>query len=92
VGCAKSRFVGEYKEPGRDAEAWSPLTDGGTVVGRVVRTKNNVQPVFVSVGHKTDLAGAMQLTLACRAGYRIPEPTRLAHLYVNALRRGEAAI
>jgi deoxyribonuclease V len=92
LGCAKSRFVGEHEAPDRDAGAWSPLTHRGEVVGRVVRTKKDVNPVFVSVGHKTDLDGAVQLTLACRAGYRIPEPTRQAHLYVNALRRGEVAI
>ena len=92
LGCAKSLYVGKFQEPGREAGAWSPLTDHGAVVGRVVRTKTNVSPVFVSVGHRMDLDGATRLTLACRAGYRIPEPTRQAHLYVNALRRGEVPV
>ena len=91
-GCAKSLFVGKYEEPGREAGAWSPLIDRGAVIGRVVRTKSNVKPVFVSAGHKITLDAATQLTLACRGGYRIPEPTRQAHNYVNALRRGEEPI
>jgi len=52
-----------------------------------VRTKNNVQPVFVSAGHQIDLPSAVRLTLASCRGYRLPEPTRQAHLYVNELRR-----
>jgi deoxyribonuclease V len=92
LGCAKSLYVGKFQEPGPEAGTWSPLTDRGAVVGRVVRTKANVSPVFVSVGHKMDLDGATRLTLACRAGYRIPEPTRQAHLYVNELRRGEVLV
>ncbi len=92
LGCAKSLFVGTFDEPEREAGSWSPLTDRGAVIGRVVCTKTGVKPVFLSVGHRMDLDGATQLTLACRGGYRIPEPTRLAHLYVNELRRGEAVI
>ena len=91
-GCAKSLYVGKYEEPGREAGSWSPLTDRGQVVGRVVRTKTNVKPVFVSAGHKITLDDAVRLTLACHGGYRIPEPTRQAHHYVNALRRGEEPI
>jgi deoxyribonuclease V len=92
LGCAKSKYIGEWEGPDREAGSWAPLTDHGAVVGRVVRTRTGVKPVFVSVGHRIDLESATQLTLACRAGYRIPEPTRQAHLYVNALRRGEAAV
>src|SRR3712207_7599094 len=50
---------------------------------------SKVQPVYVSPGHLIDLAGAVELTLASDGGYCQPEPTRRAHLLVNALRRGE---
>jgi deoxyribonuclease V len=50
-----------------------------------------VQPVYVSPGHLIDLEGAIDLALRCDGGYRQPEPTRRAHLLVNALRRGERA-
>jgi deoxyribonuclease V len=48
-----------------------------------------VQPIYVSPGHLIDLEGALDLALRCDGGYRQPEPTRRAHLLVNALRRGE---
>jgi deoxyribonuclease V len=91
-GCGKTRLVGHFEEPTGAAGSQSPLTDRGEVVGEVVRTRNNVNPVFVSPGHKIDLASAVRLTLETCAGYRIPEPTRQAHLYVNELRRGEAPL
>jgi deoxyribonuclease V len=87
VGCAKSRLTGHFKEPGKKAGSLAPLIAGGEVVGDVVRTKDGVQPVFVSPGHRIDLPSAVRLVLATCRGYRIPEPTRQAHLHVNALRR-----
>jgi deoxyribonuclease V len=86
VGCAKSRLIGEFKAPKRTAGSWSDLIDKGEAIGRVVRTKTGVNPLFVSVGHKIDLESAVRLTLAACRGYRLPEPTRQAHLFVNELR------
>jgi deoxyribonuclease V len=91
LGCAKSVLVGKYEEPPEERGAWSPLIDRGEVVGASLRTKTRVQPIFVSPGHLIDLPGAIKLTLECDGGYRQPEPTRLAHHLVNALRRGERA-
>jgi deoxyribonuclease V len=89
LGCAKSVLVGKYEEPKSERGAWSPMIDKGETVGAALRTKDHVQPIFVSPGHLIDLEGAIGLTLACDGGYRQPEPTRLAHHLVNALRRGE---
>jgi deoxyribonuclease V len=91
LGCAKSVLVGKYDEPDPARGSWTKMIDKGEVVGAAVRTKNNVQPIFVSPGHLIDLEGAIRLTLECYGGYRQPEPTRRAHLLVNALRRGEYA-
>ncbi|HZT58085.1 MAG TPA: deoxyribonuclease V [Pyrinomonadaceae bacterium] len=90
-GCAKSVLTGRFEEPGEERGSWTPLVDKGETVGAAVRTKTRVQPIFVSPGHLIDLAGAIDLTLRCDGGYRQPEPTRRAHLLVNALRRGERA-
>ncbi|MGI8655623.1 MAG: deoxyribonuclease V [Pyrinomonadaceae bacterium] len=89
LGCAKSVLVGKYEEPERERGAWTEMIDKGETIGAALRTKTNVQPIFVSVGHMIDLAGAIALTLQCDGGYRQPEPTRRAHHLVNALRRGE---
>ncbi|BBL79778.1 endonuclease V [Rubrobacter xylanophilus] len=87
VGCAKSRLVGDFREPGEEKGSVSDLLHGGEVVGRVVRTRDGVSPVFVSVGNRMDLGSAVELVLACCTRYRLPEPVRQAHNAANRLRR-----
>jgi deoxyribonuclease V len=79
IGCAKSRLCGEHVPVGETAGSCVDLTDDRQVIGCVVRTKNWTKPVYVSVGNKIGLAGAVDWVLRCCRGYRIPEPTRLAH-------------
>lgn len=79
VGCAKSRLCGEYSEPGAKKGSWTPLYDGDEVIGAVVRTRSNVKPVFVSIGHRVILQTAIQLVVDCAPNYRLPETTRWAH-------------
>jgi len=87
LGCAKSRLIGSYKEPAKQVGCLAALKDEDEVIGQIVRTKLKTKPVFVSVGHKIDLPSAVRVVLASCRGYRLPEPTRQAHLHVNALRR-----
>jgi deoxyribonuclease V len=87
IGCAKSWLCGDYEEPGPDRGDWSPLTDGSQTIGAVLRTRTRVKPLFVSSGHLCDMESAMAVTLAASPTYRVPIPTRLAHQYVNDLRR-----
>lgn len=77
-GVAKTAFIGRYVEPGPQRGDWSPLTDGGETIGRVLRTQRAVTPVFVSTGHRVDLDTASRLALALAADYRLPETTRQA--------------
>lgn len=87
IGCAKSRLTGTFAEPAVEKGSHSPLYDGDEVIGAVVRTRSNVKPLFISVGHRCRLEDAIRLTLACTAKYRLPEPTRLAHQTVSDLKR-----
>src|ERR671920_960685 len=89
VGCARSLLVGSFQEPGREKGSATDLVHRGEVVGRVVRTRDGVSPVYVSVGNGIDLSSAVALVLACCTRYRLPEPTRQAHNAANRLRRGE---
>src|SRR5919202_3610779 len=91
VGCAKSRLVGKHEEPGREKGSVTDLIYRQKVVGRVVRTRTGVSPVYVSIGNHIDLDGSVHLVLACCTKYRLPETTRYAHNAANKLRRGEAS-
>ncbi len=87
IGCAKSRLCGIHDEPGEQRGDAAPLLLENEVVGMVLRTRERVAPLYVSPGHLTDVESATRLTLACTRRYRMPEPTRLAHLLTNRLRR-----
>ena len=87
IGCAKSVLVGKYLEPSAARGSSSPLMYQDRQVGAVVRTRNGVRPVFVSVGHKLGLREAIKIVFQCSRKYRIPEPLRLAHHKVNEMRK-----
>jgi deoxyribonuclease V len=87
VGCAKSLFVGTFDEPMPAAGSTSPLMDKGEQIGLVLRTRANCRPIFLSIGHRVDLASAKELALACCTKYRIPEPTRQADIEVAKMKQ-----
>ena len=91
IGCAKSWLFGDYEEPGPDRGAWTPLTDKGETIGAVVRSRSRIKPLFVSPGHLCDLPSAIEIVLECCPRYRLPIPARMAHAYVNELRREKGA-
>lgn len=88
IGCAKSRLVGEFEMPGPRKGSYSPLTYRGQTVGLVLRTRDSVRPLFVSPGHRIDLDGALRITLGCTAGYRLPEPLRIADMLSKRMKHG----
>jgi deoxyribonuclease V len=93
VGCAKSRLFGHFEAPGSLRGDGSPLYDerpAGTEperIGTVLRTRDRVNPLFVSPGHRTDHPSSVAWVLACGGGYRMPEPTRLADRLVAAYKQ-----
>ena len=80
VGCAKSLLCGSYKAPGTEPGSYAEVIDRDEVIAAALRTRQGVKPVYVSIGHKIDLQAAIYWVLNCCRGYRLPEPTRLAHL------------
>jgi len=86
VGCAKSRLYGQHQEPAIKRGSRRRLIDpsDGQTLGAVVRTREAVKCVYVSIGHRVTLADAVRLVLGCHSGYRIPQPLRLAHQLVTA--------
>ncbi len=87
VGCAKSRLIGEFAGLGEHKGDSAPLLYKGEVIGAAARTRSGVKPLFISPGHRTNLASALQLALDCTVKYRVPEPIRQAHLLVNRARK-----
>ena len=80
IGCAKSLLCGSHEVPGIEPGSYTEVADKGEIIGAALRTKRGVKPVYVSIGHKVDLQNAIYWIMKCCHGYRLPEPTRLAHL------------
>jgi deoxyribonuclease V len=87
VGCAKSRLVGSYSEPGNRKGQCSELIYQNKVMGAVIRTRDNVKPLFVSPGHLVDLNNAIEIVLNCTGKYSIPQPLRRADGILKELKK-----
>ena len=86
IGCAKSRLIGTHEELAPDRGKAVPLLVGDRTAGMVLRTRERVNPVYVSPGHKMDMETSVKIVLSLCRGYRIPEPLRQAHIFVSKLR------
>jgi deoxyribonuclease V len=89
IGCAKSILVGRHAELGPLRGDRQPLMYRGQTVGFALRTKDRTNPMFIACGHRVSQETAIRWVLECGRGYRLPEPTRQAHLAANAARRRE---
>ncbi|MDR6966521.1 deoxyribonuclease V [Flavobacterium arsenatis] len=89
IGCAKSMLYGKFDELGLEAFSSEPIFNKGEVLGYALRTKNKVQPVYISPGNLITVEESLEVMKNCMGKYRIPEPTRLAHEKVNLFRTGK---
>ena len=80
IGCAKSLLCGRYEALGVEPGSYNEVVDGAETIGVALRTKLRTNPIYVSTGHKVNLQTSIHWVLECCRGYRLPEPTRLAHL------------
>jgi deoxyribonuclease V len=79
IGVAKSRLIGEHAELPAAKGQWVPLLDKGEIIGAVVRTRANVSPLYISIGHRISLVTAIDYVLHATTRFRLPETTRWAH-------------
>ncbi len=87
IGCGKTRLVGKHLDVGLQKGARTPLIDKKEQIGTVLRTRNKVKPLYISIGHKIGLDQAEELVLDCCIKYRLPEPVRLAHQLATSTRK-----
>ncbi len=89
IGVAEHLLVGQAEDPGSEKGARVPIVDGGEVIGMAVRTREGSRPIYVSVGHRTDLRQAVDVVLMTAREHRIPEPIRAADRLSRDHRREE---
>jgi deoxyribonuclease V len=88
IGCAKSMLYVKFPDLGIEKFSSSPITNNDELLGYALR-KNNVEPVYISPGHKVSVNDSLTIMKQCIQMHRIPEPTRQAHNHVNLLRTGK---
>ena len=79
IGVGKSRLIGKHATVPNEKGAWVELIDRDEVVGAVLRTRENIKPLFISAGHRISLVSAVKYVMACVTRYKLPETTRWAH-------------
>ena len=79
IGCAKTPLLEGFISPGASKGSFELIRKEGKEVGVVLRTKDNVKPLFISPGHRIDITTSIQLILESCQGFRFPEPLRKAH-------------
>jgi deoxyribonuclease V len=91
IGIAKSYYKindVDFIMPESNAGAYTDIIIDGEVYGRVLRTAENVKPIFLSIGNKIDLDTAMELTnMVITKDSHIPAPTRMADLMTHKVRK-----
>lgn len=88
IGCGKTRLTGTFDPVGEKRGDYSNLVDQGEVIGCVLRTQDNIKPVYVSVGHRISLDTAREWILRLSPTYRLPETTRHADHEANRVLKG----
>ena len=83
IGCAKSLLVGSYDDLETTRGSQKSIICDEERIGIALRTQNNINPIFVSVGHKISLETACKITLSMATRYRLPETTRLADKFAR---------
>lgn len=78
IGVAKSRLIGQHHPVNQERGSWQPLVDKDERIGVVLRTRSNIKPLYISLGHRISLDRALEYVIGCTPRYRLPETTRWA--------------
>lgn len=87
LGCAKSLLVGNYQPPSQTVGSHTEIFVEEEHRGYALRSKKNCNEIFISPGSHLSINDALEITQHCLKKYKLPEPTRRAHNYVNRIRK-----
>jgi len=89
IGCAKNILTGRHGSLGDKKGQHSALRENGETIGIALRSRTNVNPIYISPGYKTSFDDSYSIIMKTLTKYKLPRTTRLAHQWANKLRRGE---
>ncbi len=80
IGVAKRLLCGEFEGRIELGKAL-PIIHRKEQVGWAVKTKKATKPIYISPGNRVSLDSSLKIVLHCIKKHKLPEPSRLAHLY-----------
>jgi deoxyribonuclease V len=86
IGVTHRPLLADGPWPDDVPGARSVLTLDGELVGYWLRTRAGTRPLAIHAAWRTDADAAVEVALATLAGYRTPEPLRLARRTARAAR------
>ena len=86
IGVSKSILCGTSEQP-VGAGSVQLLMYGGRQIGWVLKSKENCNPIIVAPGHRVSIESSIEIVKHCLRGYKLPEPTRQAHIYTNLIKK-----
>lgn len=86
IGIAKNKLMGKFKEPDLTKGSYREVFDDGEMIGYILRSKDNVKPIFVSPGNLCDMETSLRITIETLRKHKLPEPTRIADIYSKKLK------
>lgn len=86
IGVAKKILCGKGKVPSEVGDA-EVIIFQDREVGYYFKSKRGCNPLIVAPGHMISPESALKLIKSCIKGYKLPEPTRIAHLFANRVKR-----
>lgn len=78
IGCGKTKLIGQHEKINLKKGSTTSLKDKNEIIGNLLRTQDNINPIYVSIGHRISLATACDWVLKLSPLYRLPQTTRLA--------------
>ena len=86
IGVAKNLLCGTGEVPTEEGEA-CVIKYKGRDIGYYLKSKKGCKPIIVAPGHKVSLETSLRLIKNCIRKHKLPEPTRIAHLYANKIKK-----
>jgi deoxyribonuclease V len=88
LGVAKQPLTGKYEDVTLETGAREPvIASSGETLGFALRSRRNTKLIYVSPGHLCSVDSVLEFVLEHSDGFRIPYPTRLAHVASNEARK-----
>ncbi len=86
IGITKRILCGSGDEPSQVGEV-NPLIYEDRKIGWLLKSNKRSRAIVVAPGHRVSLDSSLSIVKSCLRGHKLPEPIRLAHEYVNGLKK-----